>query len=455
MVAGGGGGAGAGGGGGHRVGGPDAGRHQPGPHQQRARAGGHPAAGVQPGRGRRGPDGRLPVGPRRGPRAAPPLRAGPGPGRAADGADRGPGGRRPGRPRPAPAGVGAGQHLRRPGGGGPGVQPGGRGRGRRLPGASSVRLGNAIVQDDLTALTAATQERLGRDEDRRSQGWIIALVVVVVGLAVLGFGQAQRHQGQPADRQPAPGGGAPSPCWRRWSGWWWPQQGSGNAIRDARRQGYDSIALTAQLQTAGFGAKAAETLALVTGDASQRADADARSAAGGRRPGHARRGRPHPGARSRRRRSRRPPRPGRGQRGRPPGPGPRWPRSPSAGSATATRWPPCGRRPSPAEARAIAVGRSNAEFNGFNFSVEAVLGQSRGQFLAGLETAADRTSRVPTARPAPRPGRPGGRPAGASSSASTTTGEARMSVAMTRSAGGRSWPAPGPSPWARPAPRAA
>ena len=53
--------------------------------------------------------------------------------------------------------------------------------------------------------------------------------------------------------------------------------------------------------------------------------------------------------------------------------------------------------PSAADARAVAVGRSNAEFNGFNFSVEAVLGQSRGQFLAGLETAADRTERVPTA----------------------------------------------------------
>ncbi|HEX7276188.1 MAG TPA: hypothetical protein VF244_02345, partial [Acidimicrobiales bacterium] len=40
--------------------------------------------------------------------------------------------------------------------------------------------------------------------------------------------------------------------------------------------------------------------------------------------------------------------------------------------------------------RAIAVGPGSATFNGFNFSVESVLSDNRGQFLDGLASAADR-----------------------------------------------------------------
>ncbi|MEA2973538.1 MAG: hypothetical protein QOG82_1996 [Actinomycetota bacterium] len=259
----------------------------------------------------------------------------------------------------------------------------------------SVRLGNAIVQDDLTALTAATQERLGRDEDRRSQGWIVALVVVVAGLAVLGFGQAHVTR---ASRRivnlPLAVGTLALLAVLVWLVV--AQQGSGNALRDARRQGYDAIALTAQLQTAGFGAKAAETLALVTGDANQRADADARSALVAVAPVT-----PEVLDRIRSRAV------GDGAPGGLLGQAAAnsaTPRSRAAVAEVAQRWQryrdtvaALRSAPSAAEARAIAVGRSNAEFNGFNFSVEAVLGQSRGEFLAGLETAADRTSRVPTA----------------------------------------------------------
>ena len=259
----------------------------------------------------------------------------------------------------------------------------------------SVRLGNAIVQDDLTALTAATQERLGQDEDRRSQGWIIALAVVVVGLAVLGFGQA--HLTKVSRRivnLPLAVGTLALLAVLVWLVV--AQQGSGKAIRDARRQGYDSIALTAQLQTAGFGAKAAETLALVTGDANQRADADARSALVAVAPVT-----PDVVDRIRSRAV------GDGAPGGLLGQAAAnsaTPRSRAAVAEVAERWQryrdtvaALRSAPSPADARAIAVGRSNAEFNGFNFSVEAVLGQSRGEFLTGLETAADRTSRVPTA----------------------------------------------------------
>ncbi len=52
--------------------------------------------------------------------------------------------------------------------------------------------------------------------------------------------------------------------------------------------------------------------------------------------------------------------------------------------------------PNQAAATAIAVGQANSDFNGFNFSVESILGQNRGQFLDGLATAAHRTSRLPT-----------------------------------------------------------
>jgi CHASE3 domain sensor protein len=258
----------------------------------------------------------------------------------------------------------------------------------------SVSLGNAIVQDDLTALTAATQERLGRDEDRRSQGWIIALAVVVCGLAVLGFGQAQVAK---ASRRivnlPLAVGTLALLAVLVWLVV--AQQGSGNAIRDARRQGYDSIALTAQLQTAGFGSKANETLALVTGDPNPRAEADSRASVVATEPVTAE---VADGIRS-------------GTSGGAPGgllgqaaANSATPRSRAAVAEVAQRWQryrdtvaALRSAPSADDARAVAVGRSNAEFNGFNFSVEAVLGQSRGQFLAGLETAADRTARVPNA----------------------------------------------------------
>ena len=285
----------------------------------------------------------------------------------------------------------------------------------------SVRLGNAIVQDDLTALTAATQERLGQDEDRRSQGWIIALAVVVAGLAVLGFGQAHLTR---ASRRivnlPLAVGTLALLAVLVWLVV--AQQGSGKAIRDARRQGYDSIALTAQLQTAGFGAKAAETLALVTGDANQRADADARSAlvaAAPVTPDVVERIRSGtvatapPAASSARPRPTRPP----------PGPGPRWPRSPSAGSATATRWPRCGRPrrqprpgPSPWAARTPSSTGSTSRW--------------RPSSARAGASSSPAWRRRPTARPASRPrpcsssSAPWWPPCGGSSCVSTTTGEA-------------------------------
>jgi hypothetical protein len=171
-------------------------------------------------------------------------------------------------------------------------------------------------------------------------------------------------------------------------------QASGNAIAQARNDGYDSIVLTAQLGTAGFGAKAAETLAVITGDAAQRrrADDDAgrvaanpitpavadtiRNGTASGAPGGLF-GQAAAAADSPR------------ERAAVAEAGLRWQRYVSSVAALRAA-------PNPAAATAIAVGQASADFNGFNFSVESILGQNRGQFLDGLGSAADRTSRVPT-----------------------------------------------------------
>ena len=70
--------------------------------------------------------------------------------------------------------------------------------------------------------------------------------------------------------------------------------------------------------------------------------------------------------------------------------------APCGGSSTSTPWPGCGPpAPPPAPGRSPSA-PPTPTFNGFNFSVQAVLGQNRDQFLAGLASAADRTTGVPT-----------------------------------------------------------
>jgi hypothetical protein len=158
-------------------------------------------------------------------------------------------------------------------------------------------------------------------------------------------------------------------------------------IETARADGYDSITLTSRIQTAAYRAKADETVALITGDAARRTSATATAQsllAGPATPAAVdavRQGR---------------------------APGVQGLLTDAAGVADSDR-----ERAAVAEMlvrwqryqdtaaqlrsitnvdqqRAVFVGPTSATFNGFNFSVESVLGDNRDQFLDGLASAADR-----------------------------------------------------------------
>lgn len=258
---------------------------------------------------------------------------------------------------------------------------------------SAVQLADQVVKGDVQLLTDAAQASLRRDQDRRPSGFLVALLVLVAVLVALGAGQAMLVRvSRRILNLPLVLATVASVLALAWLAF--AAQRSGTAIDDARRDGYDSIVVTARLGSEGFGAKAAETLAVITGDAAQRTEADAsaqRVAAAPVTPGMAaaiRRGE---------------------ARGAPGGligeaaAAADSPRERAAVADVALRWQQyvdtvaaLRAAGSPAEARSIAVGPANSTFNGFNFSVQAVLGQNRDQFLAGLGSAADRTTSVPT-----------------------------------------------------------
>jgi hypothetical protein len=259
---------------------------------------------------------------------------------------------------------------------------------------SAVSVVDQLVSGDVKALADDSQANLRRDQDRRTRGLGIALVLVAWALATLGYGQFRMMRTSRRILNPplvvATIAGLVALGWLTRAG-----DASGNALNEARKDGYDSIVLTAQLGTAGFGAKAAETLAVITGDAGQRrrADEDASRVAtspidpavvAGMRAGTLVKdapgglfGQAATAADS--------------------------PRERAAVAEAALRWQryvtsvaALRAAPNQAAATAIAVGQASADFNGFNFAIESILGQNRGQFLDGLGTAADRTNRVPT-----------------------------------------------------------
>ena len=258
---------------------------------------------------------------------------------------------------------------------------------------SAVSLVDQLVSGDIKTLADDSRSNLRGDQNRRTRGLGVALVLLAWALATLGYSQFRMMRTSRRILNPplvvatilvlvALG-------WQARAG-----DASGRALNKARNDGYDSIVLTAQLGSAGFGAKAAETLAVITGDAGQRrrADEDAgrvtaspitpavaaaiRAGTASGAPGGLF-GQAASAADSPR------------ERAAVAEAGLRWQRY--VASVAALR-----AAPNPAAATAIAVGQASADFNGFNFSVESILGQNRGQFLDGLGTAADRTDRVPT-----------------------------------------------------------
>ena len=258
----------------------------------------------------------------------------------------------------------------------------------------AIRLAASVVDGDVRSLSADARDGLRRDEDRRTAGLVPAVVALVVALALLALGQLTlMRQSRRVLNIPLALATVATVVALAWLGL--AASRSGDAQADARRKGYDSIVLTADLSSAGFGAKADETLAVITGDRGQRQLADTQAAEVATAPvtdeiaAAIRSGRAD---------------------GSPGGllgaaaESADVPRERAAVAEAALRWQryrdtvdALRVAPTPAAATAIATGRANADFNGFNFSTESILGQNRDQFLRGLDTAADRTSGVPAA----------------------------------------------------------
>jgi len=242
------------------------------------------------------------------------------------------------------------------------------------------------LADDATRLTAATQRRFERDEERRDTGVVPAVVVAAVALAVLVaaqfwvFRQSRRLVNVPmalATLLLVAGIGWLVAATLR----------SGEDIERARADGYDSITLTSRIQTAAYRAKADETVALITSDQSRRARSSeaARTVLSDRAT---------PAAVDAVRAGRAPGVPGLltdaaaiadsdTERAAVAEMLVRWQRYQDTSAQLRTTT-------DAAAARAVAVGPAATTFNGFNFSVESVLSDNRSQFLDGLASAARR-----------------------------------------------------------------
>jgi hypothetical protein len=260
-----------------------------------------------------------------------------------------------------------------------------------VPGAErylvdALNLLATTVADDATRLTDATQRRFERDEDRRDTGVLPAVAVAALALAVLVaaqlwvFRQSRRLVNLPMVVATLLLVGA--------VGWLAVATfQSGRDIERARSDGYDSITLTSQIQTSAYRAKADETVALIANDPARRASAASTAQALLSAPAtpaavEAVRQGEEPGlaglltdaaavADSDR------------ERAAVAEMLVRWQRyQDTAAQLRATT--------DAAQARAVAVGPASATFNGFNFSVESVLSDNRGQFLDGLASAARR-----------------------------------------------------------------
>jgi CHASE3 domain sensor protein len=246
----------------------------------------------------------------------------------------------------------------------------------------------STVANEAAQLTRATQRRFGRDEDRRDSGVLVAGALGVLALAVLLAGQrvvtrsSRRLLNPPLVLSTLALAGS--------TGWLLSANlRSGSDLSRARHQGFDSIALTARIQTTGFRAKADQTVNVITGDPVRLANAQRASSDLIAQPvtpdvvEQARKGSVDSGAglltaAAARADS---------------------PRERAAAAEMLVRWQRYAdtvaeltSTADPARRRTIAVGPSSAAFNGFNFSVESVLGDNRAQFLGGLDDASRRLS---------------------------------------------------------------
>lgn len=247
---------------------------------------------------------------------------------------------------------------------------------------SAVRLVDSIVSGDVASLTTATQRRLADDASAGGSGVAVAVLVLLGGLAVLAGGQlamtrtSRRILNIPLVVASVLVLAALVTLVRA-------DRDADHAQRRASTEGFDSVALSVRLATAGFGTKASETLALISGSAAERTEAREKAAevsAGTISQANVdaiRRGEPSglSGLLAE----------AAGAAGNP--------RERAAVAEAALRWQRY--RDAVATSSAAAVAQSGAAFNGFNFTVESLLGQNRAQFLDGLDEAADTTKGVP------------------------------------------------------------
>lgn len=250
----------------------------------------------------------------------------------------------------------------------------------------------AAVSTDAANLTEASERRFDRDADARTPLVIVTAVVALLALlTILGASVVMTRRSR---RLVNPFMVLAALATIGGAGWLVASDvRAGNDIDEARDDAYESIALTAQIQTAGFGARTAESIALIAGDSSARQDADDAA----RRlttieidaavADLVRGGASEPSAdglfftAAREADS---------------------PRERAAVAEAMVRWQRYSdtverlRTASADAARTIAVGPASATFNGFNFSVESVLAENRAQFLEAIARADDRTSALST-----------------------------------------------------------
>jgi hypothetical protein len=252
---------------------------------------------------------------------------------------------------------------------------------------AAVELLAGTISQDAESLTEATDARLDDDDADRTLVVLIA-VALALAAAVLLIG-AHQEVARRSRRRLNPALLAATVLVVAAAGLLLRGHlGAQGAIDDARRDGYESIALTAEVQVLGQRARADETVALIVDDAGRRAAADARAAEladadiTDEDVDRARGGRDvdfdglltEVAQRADDDRER------------------------AAAAELLTRWQRYVdtvddlRAAGPVPARAIAVAEGSSTFNGFNISVESVLGDNRSQFLDGLSDAEDRTA---------------------------------------------------------------
>lgn len=264
-----------------------------------------------------------------------------------------------------------------------------------VPGApaalvDAVNLLSGTVAGDAASLTTITEHDFNTERHNRSGGAAVAFAIAALALAFLVWVQVDIARRSRRILNPALVLAslllAGVLVWLVTA-----DVRAGDDIALAKKSGYDSIALTARIQSEGFASKSEETLALITGDAGHKSAADRAATVVGPatvtddqlaavRQGRLTAKTAPPGllfqaattSDSTRKRA--------------------------AVAELMVRWQryrqavAALRQAGGDASRQLAVGQVSSTFNGFNVSVESVLGDSRTEFAAALDRGGHRSS---------------------------------------------------------------